>query len=82
VPEIQEPVLIQAFIPELSVEALDERVLRWLATLDEVQRHLILIGPLVHDPAGELGPVVDLNGSRCSPSFSQPLQYSHHAQTW
>lgn len=49
VSEIHETVLIQAFIAELPVEAFDKRVLRGLAALDEVQRHLILIGPLIHN---------------------------------
>src|ERR1700676_2986110 len=49
VSEIHEPVLVQAFIPELAVEAFDECILCGLATLDEVQRHLVLIGPLIHD---------------------------------
>ena len=43
---IHKPVLVQAFISELRVEALDERVLRRFAALDELQRHLVLIGPL------------------------------------
>src|ERR1700722_16434308 len=82
VPEIHEPVLVQAFIAELSVEALDQRVLRGLAALDAVQCPLVLISPLLHDAAGELGSVVDLDRPWCSTSLSQPLQYSHHAQTW
>jgi hypothetical protein len=32
------------FIAELPVEALDQRVLRGLAALDEAQRHLVLTG--------------------------------------
>jgi len=47
VSEIHEPILVQAFISELPVEALDQRVLCGLAALDEVQRHLILIPWLV-----------------------------------
>src|SRR2546422_2428659 len=68
-------------IAELPVEALDERVLRGLAALDEMQRHLVLIRPLIHDAAGELRSVVDLNRGWGSTSFSQPLQHPHHAQT-
>ena len=72
---------VQAFFSELPVEALDRRVLRGLAALDEVQRHLILIRPLIHDAAGELRSVVDLNRGWYSTSFSQPLQHPHYAQT-
>ena len=35
--EIEEPVLVEAFIPEPPVEAFDEGVLCWLARLDEVE---------------------------------------------
>jgi hypothetical protein len=82
VSKIHEPVLVQAFIPELPVEAFDECVLRGLATLDKVQRYLVLIGPLIHDAAGELGSIIYLDRSRCSTSLPQRLQYPHHAQTW
>jgi len=62
VSEIHEPVLVQTFIAE--VEALDERVLRGLAAIDEVQRHMVLIRPLIHDAAGELRSVVYLDRGR------------------
>ena len=52
VSEIHEPVLVQTLIAKLPVETLDERVLRGLAALDEMQRHLVLIRPLIHDAAG------------------------------
>src|SRR6266852_4345167 len=69
VSEIHEPVLVQTFIAELPVEALDERVLRGPAALDEMQRHLVLIRPLIHDAAGELRSVVYLNCGWGSTSF-------------
>ena len=62
--QIHEPVLVQAFVPELPVEAFDEHVLRRFASLDEVQRHLMLMGPLIHHAAGELRPVVHLDRGR------------------
>ena len=34
-----EPVEVQAVLSELAVEALNERVLRWLPGLDEMQSH-------------------------------------------
>jgi len=69
VSEIHEPVLVQTFIAE--VEALDERVLRGLAAIDEVQRHLVLIRPLIHDAAGEFRSVVylDRGWHRVMPGF-------------
>src|SRR4029077_16220320 len=75
--QIHEPVLVQAFIAELPVEALDERILCGLATLDEMQRHLVLIRPLIHDATGKLGSVVYLNRGWGSTSFSQPWAGEH-----
>jgi hypothetical protein len=49
---------MNAFLPEL-------------ATLDEVQRYPVLINPLIHDAAGELGSIVYLDRSRCSTSLLQ-----------
>src|SRR5207247_383949 len=80
VSEIHEPALVQAFIAELSVEALDERVLRRLAALDEVQRHLILIGRLIPNAAGGLRSVIYLGCCRCASSFSLPSPHPPHAR--
>ena len=70
--EIHEPVLVQTFIAELPVEAVDERILCGLAALDEVQRHLVLIRPLIHDAAGKLRSVVYLDRCRCGNLNSAP----------
>ena len=40
-----EPVQVQAFVPELAVEALNEGVLDWLSGLDEPQPHAGPFGP-------------------------------------
>lgn len=56
--KIGEPVLVQAFIAEAAVEALNERVLDRLAGLDEMQSDLQIVGPGVERPASDLGPVV------------------------
>ncbi len=40
----QKPVLVQAFIAKLAVEAFNTRVLDRLSLLDEVQPHPVLIG--------------------------------------
>lgn len=62
--QAQEPVLFEAAVPELAVEALDERVLRRLARLDEGQRHLPLTRPEEHRLAGQLRPVIADNRGR------------------
>ena len=52
--QAREPTLVQALIPKLPVEALDKRILHRLAWIDEVQRHAIPVGPLIHDLTDEL----------------------------
>jgi hypothetical protein len=42
---------------ELAVEALNKRVLRWLAGLNEVQLNPVLLGPEEHRLAGQFGPL-------------------------
>lgn len=49
--ETCEPVLVEAFIPELTVERLDICVLRRLALPNQFQRHAIGVGPLVERAA-------------------------------
>ena len=51
--------LVEAFVPELAVEALDVRVLDGPPRPDEAQRDAVLIRPGIEDAAGKLGPVVD-----------------------
>ena len=41
----QEPVFIQALVPEAPVEALDVGVLDRLARSDEAEYHMMLVGP-------------------------------------
>lgn len=52
--QAQEPVLVKSAVPELAVEAFDERILLGLTRIDVVPRHGILIGPLQDRPTGEL----------------------------
>jgi hypothetical protein len=49
----EEPVLVQALIPQPSIEALKECILNRLARLDEVQWHTYLPGPAQESQAGE-----------------------------
>ena len=50
--------LAESAVPELAVEAFDERILRRLARLDEGQRHVPLTRPEEHGLAGQLRPVI------------------------
>jgi len=51
-----EPVLVQAFIPELTVEALDIGVLCGFAWLNQFQLYTMLISPLIESPTVNSGP--------------------------
>ncbi len=53
-----EPVLVQAFIPHLAVEAFDESILQGLPRRDEVQLRALFISPDIQRLARELRPVV------------------------
>lgn len=52
--EAQEPVLVEALVPEAPVKALDLAVLHGTAGINEVQVHAVFERPLVQGPAGEL----------------------------
>lgn len=54
----QKPVLVQAFIPKLTVEALNKRVLHRFPRLNEVQMHAVLHRPGIQGRPGEFRPVV------------------------
>jgi hypothetical protein len=54
----QEPVLVQAFLPEPAVERLHDGVVRRLAGPDEVQHDPVPVRPLVEHPRRELRPAV------------------------
>lgn len=56
--QASEPMLIQAFSPELFVEAFDVAVLHWLARIDENVFYPMVIRPCVHNIAGELRAIV------------------------
>ena len=62
-----EPVLVQALVPELAVEALDVRVLHGLARRDKRKLHSPLIRPGVQGLPDELRAVVDDDDLRHAP---------------
>ena len=49
---------VQAFIAQLTVEALDEAVLLWFARCDVMPVDPGLLNPFEDSHAGELGPVI------------------------
>ncbi|MPN40286.1 hypothetical protein SDC9_187822 [bioreactor metagenome] len=54
-----EPVLVQTFIPELTVEAFDVSILLWFAWLNEAQAQSLAICPFIEHLAGEFRAVID-----------------------
>ncbi len=56
--ERQKPVLVEALIPKLAVEALDKRILHRLPWLNEVQLHAMLRRPGIQRRPGKFGPVI------------------------
>lgn len=70
-----EPVQVEAVLAELPVEALDERVLRRLAGLNEVDLHTGTPGPEEHRLRGQLGAVVANQNSRERPDLSEEFEF-------
>ena len=54
--QTRKPMVVKTLIPEPAVEALDERVLRGFARLDQFELHAMLVGPLVQCLAGKFWP--------------------------
>lgn len=56
--DIPEPMLIQAAIAELTIEAFNEVVLNWFTGLNEIQLHAVILGPKEHCLTGKFCPIV------------------------
>ena len=78
--EADEPVFVQALVPELPVEALDVRVLDRLPRPDEVESDAALERPAVHDAARELGAVVDADDLGPAGPLDELLQQAPDAR--
>jgi hypothetical protein len=72
--EIYKPVLVQAFVPELAVEALHETIIDRLARADELQPDSVRIRPAIHGVADELGAVIDHDLLRQAMNSRYPRQ--------
>jgi hypothetical protein len=77
----QKPVLVQAFIAESPVEALDVGVLHGLPGPDEGKAHRPLVGPSVERLTLELRAVIHRNRARQAADLAQPLQDLHNASS-
>ena len=73
-----EQCLVQEFIPELAVEALDEGILGRLARRDVVPCDLLLLCPPQHRHAGEFGSVVADDRRRPAASDDDDVEFADH----
>ncbi len=73
-----EPMVVQALVPELAIEALDEGILRRAARRDELQVHAVAIRPLIERAAGELRPLVGANSGGQTTKPRGLVEHSRH----
>ena len=73
-----EPLLVQALVPELAVEALDVAVLHRPARLDQDVSDTVGAGPGHEGAAGERGTVVATNCQRVAPEDSCLIKQPRH----
>ena len=73
--EAHEPVGVQAFRPELAVEALDERIVGRLSGPAEVERHALHVGPKIKFPGYELTALIHPDAARIADLGADPLQH-------
>ena len=73
--------LVQALVPQLAVEALQEAVLLRLARRDVVPFDAVLLGPLKHGIAGELGAVVEDDHLRLAALGHDPIEHAGNPRT-
>src|SRR5262249_58034913 len=76
-----EPVLVQTFIAEAAVEALNVAVLHRPSRLNRVPLETLFIGPLINRPADALRSVLAADLPRQTASSLQLFQYGHHAHS-
>ena len=76
--EADQPVLVQAFVAACAVEALDERILRRLPRIDEIQHHPVRVRPGIERRAGELGPVVADDRARIPAYLRDAIEHARH----
>jgi len=77
----QESMRVEAFLPEPSVEGLDERVIGGLTRPREVERDAFLISPEIKVARDELRALVNANGLRIANGAANPLECGHHVLT-
>src|SRR5437667_8455311 len=71
--------LVQAFVSEAPVEALDVAVVHWFSRPDEGKAYAALVRPGIEHLALELGPVVHGERGGEPSELGQALDHGHHA---
>jgi hypothetical protein len=67
--------LVQAFRPELAVEGLDERVVRWFAGPAEVERDAADVRPQIQVARDKLAALVDADRCRITYLGTHPFEH-------
>lgn len=76
-----EHVVVEAFVPKLPVEALDEGVLRRLSRRNVMQLYAMLSRPRKHCETCQLGAVIHHDGFWQSAFVGDPIEYAANAST-
>ena len=76
--KIQEPMLVQAFKADTSVEAFDEGIVSGFARSAEVHDDTVRIGPQVEFARGKLAAVVHPDASRLAERGDSLIERRHH----
>lgn len=77
--QAQEPVLVQALLPDATVERLDKCVVCRLSGTAEVEHHLVEVRSPVERLRDGLGAVV--HADRRPPTLLDRVEHSHHVVT-
>ena len=77
--ECLEIMLIEALVPQPTVEALNKRVLHGLAGLDEVDSDMVIVCPAVERNTREFRPIIGRYDLRAASRQNEPIEYSRYS---
>lgn len=73
-----EPVLVEAFVTQLAIEALDVVVVRWPARLYQQIFDVMPLSPGDEGTVGELGPIVGSYRAGITAEAGRPIQHANY----
>ena len=79
--EADEPMLVQAFVAQPTIEGFDVRVLVGLARFDQAQANAVTMRPGQHGPAGELLAIVGSDDRWPAAERADLVQQAHQVVT-